>query len=244
VLGVGKFCPLDGRTSTSKPHVARCPKSGRFWPVRLRQATDSTKRLEQREWIESRQAQRLGSAKDVSFNVRILAASNRDLAAMVEQGQFRRDLFYRLNVTRLELPPLRARREDVPPLLDHFAQGFEIAFRQQFPGFTIRALDALMNYAWPGNVRELRNVVEELFVRRLPHRIDVENLPAEIARQVRMANFEASRDGPLDEKTRIVSALTSTRWNKKRAAERLCWSRMTLYRKMALHDIKAKGVGA
>ncbi len=185
--------------------------------------------------IESRQAQRLGSAKDVSLDIRILAATNQDLAGMVERRQFRRDLYFRLNVTRLELPPLRERHEDVPLLLTHFAKGFSAETGRLFPGFSSRALRALMQFDWPGNVRQLRNVVEELFVRLPNHPIDIEDLPPEISGRRAPAPAE-----PLDEKTRIVSALASTRWNKKRAAQSLNWSRMTLYRKMALHQIAAE----
>jgi DNA-binding NtrC family response regulator len=182
--------------------------------------------------IESRQAQRLGSATDVALDIRILAATNQDLAAMVERRQFRRDLYFRLNVTRLALPPLRERRDDVPLLLNHFAEGFAAGTGRRFPGFSSRAVRTLMEFDWPGNVRQLRNLVEELFV-QLPDRpIDDEDLPPEISGRRVTAPAE-----PLDEKTRIVSALASTRWNKKRAAESLNWSRMTLYRKMAFHRI-------
>ena len=182
--------------------------------------------------LESRQAQRLGSSKEIPLDLRIIAATNRSLANMVTGGLFRRDLYFRLNVTRVELPPLRTRRDDVPVLVRHFASDFEIAFSRSFPGFSTRAMKTLVNYNWPGNIRQLRNVVEELFV-RLPERpIDVQDLPTEITGRDPIVELE-----PADERTRIVSALTSTRWNKKRAAERLCWSRMTLYRKMALHQI-------
>ena len=183
--------------------------------------------------VENRQAQRLGSAKEIPLNIRILAATNQDLAAMVEKGQFRRDLYFRLTVTRLELPPLRARKVDVPALLQHFAETFERTLGLRFPGFTGRALSALTEYHWPGNIRQLRNVVEELFV-RLPNRpLDMDDLPADFVGPQSVPDAEL-----VDEKTRIISALASTRWNKKRAAERLSWSRMTLYRKMAFYHIE------
>ena len=186
--------------------------------------------------LESRKAQRLGSAKEISLDLRILAATNQNLPCMVETGQFRRDLYFRLNVTRVEMPSLRTRRDDIPLLVSHFAGDFEGSFGRHFPGFAGRALKMLVNYDWPGNVRQLRNVMEELFV-RLPGRpIDIDDLPAEITG--RQASFSVE---PADERTRIVTALTSTRWNKKRAAERLCWSRMTLYRKMAHHQIADNG---
>jgi DNA-binding NtrC family response regulator len=119
-------------------------------------------------------------------------------------------------------------------LLSHFAAAFERELGLRFPGFSIRALRALTEYDWPGNVRQLRNVVEEIFVRLTDHAVGVDDLPVEISGNVPGLVTESH-----DEKTRILSALSSTRWNKKRAAERLRWSRMTLYRKMALHQIAA-----
>lgn len=184
--------------------------------------------------LESRQIQRLGSAAEIPLDIRVLAATNQDLSAMVERGSFRRDLYFRLNVTRLELPPLRARREDISSLLSHFAAAFERELGLRFPGFSARALRVLTEYDWPGNVRQLRNVVEEIFVRLTDHTVDVDDLPLEISGNI--PRFVTENH---DEKTKILSALSSTRWNKKRAAERLCWSRMTLYRKMALHQIAA-----
>jgi DNA-binding NtrC family response regulator len=182
--------------------------------------------------IETRRVQRLGSAKDIPLNIRILASTNQDLPAMVERGQFRRDLYFRICVTRLELPPLRARREDVPVLLCYFAEKFGTALGLHFPGFSSRVLETLTKYDWPGNVRQLRNFVEELFV-RLPGRpIDIDDLPSDIT-----LSCPPEATEPLDERTKIISALTSTHWNKKRAAKRLSWSRMTLYRKMAQHKI-------
>lgn len=182
--------------------------------------------------LECRRAQRLGSAKEISLDIRIVAATNRDLAAMVESGQFRRDLYYRLNVTRLELPALRDHREDIPKLLTHFAESFASEAHHPFPGFTPGALRALTHFEWPGNVRQLRNVVEELFV-RLPNRpVELSDLPPEITR-----GLPGLIRDPADEKSRIVTALTTTRWNKKRAAQFLKCSRMTLYRKMAMYQI-------
>ncbi len=153
--------------------------------------------------LESRRIQRLGSASDVSVNIRILAATNQDLAAMVERGQFRRDLYFRLRVTRVELPPLRSRQEDIPALLTHFAETYARDLGRPFPGFSVRALRVLTEYDWPGNVRQLRNTVEELFV-DLPNRpVAIDDLPAEITGRGPRLPLE----GPpavADEKSRIV----------------------------------------
>jgi DNA-binding NtrC family response regulator len=183
--------------------------------------------------LENRQVQRLGAVSDVAIDIRVIAATNHDLRAMVEKGLFRRDLYYRLSVTHLDIPALRSRREDILPLLHHFAENFARECGAPFPGFSASAQRALLGYDWPGNVRELRNVVEELFVRLPDHPLQAEDLPFVVTGNHREKTIEAP-----DEKSRIVRALETTHWNKKRAAERLCWSRMTLYRKMAFHQIK------
>jgi DNA-binding NtrC family response regulator len=182
--------------------------------------------------LENRQVQRLGSSTDIPLDIRVLAATNQDLRGMVERGLFRRDLYYRLSVTHLGIPPLRDRREDIPPLLDHFASSFSRDMPVPFPGFSTSALRALVAYNWPGNVRELRNVVEELAVRVADHPLQVEDLPFEVTGQHLAQPIAAP-----DEKSKILQALETTQWNKKRAAERLCWSRMTLYRKMTFYRI-------
>jgi DNA-binding NtrC family response regulator len=183
--------------------------------------------------LENRQVQRLGAVSGVAIDVRVIAATNQDLRAMVEKGLFRRDLYYRISVTHLDIPPLRSRRDDILPLLHYFAEGFANECGVRCPGFSASAQKALLAYDWPGNVRELRNVVEELFVRLPDHPLQAEDLPFEVTGNHRQQPIEAP-----DEKSRIVRALQTTHWNKKRAAERLCWSRMTLYRKMAFHQIK------
>src|ERR1022692_1684005 len=183
--------------------------------------------------LENRQVQRLGAVSDVTIDIRVIAATNQDLRAMVDKGLFRRDLYYRLSVTHLDIPPLRVRRDDILPLLHHFGEGFANECGGRFPGFSVGAQKALLAYDWPGNVRELRNVVEELFVRLTDHPLQPEDLPFEVTGPHREQPIEAP-----DEKSKIVRALETTHWNKKRAAERLCWSRMTLYRKMAFHQTK------
>lgn len=182
--------------------------------------------------LESRQVQRLGSAVSLPLNIRILAATNQELPGMVERGHFRRDLYFRLSVARVDIPPLRTRKDDIPCLVDHFVAAFQSKLGMKFPGFTTPASRALIAYDWPGNVRQLRNVVEELFARLPDRAIDALDLPPEITGMAAREHEPAP-----DEKSRIVSVLTATRWNKKRAAEQLCWSRMTLYRKLAFYGI-------
>jgi DNA-binding NtrC family response regulator len=184
--------------------------------------------------IETKQIHRLGSTRRHDLDVRILAATNQDLEAATQQNRFRSDLYYRLNVIRVALAPLRERIEDVPGLVDHCIQHFNRTFRQRVTRFTQPAVDLLMGYAWPGNVRELRNVVESVFV-ALPPGVDgAVDLPRGVADHL----VRATRS-PVSERTALLRALAATNWNKTEAARSLHWSRMTLYRKMTRYDVRS-----
>jgi DNA-binding NtrC family response regulator len=179
--------------------------------------------------LESKEVQRLGGRHACIVNVRFIAATNQNLETLMNQGLFRKDLFFRLNVARLHLPPLRDRREDIPKLVDHFAQIFSRQCGHRILGFTTQALDRLCAYDWPGNVRELRNVVEAIFVNRPYPFVDVEHLPATVV----PGSPHQSDTGDAQK------ALRMTNWNKVEAAKKLNWSRMTLYRKIAKYGIQS-----
>jgi DNA-binding NtrC family response regulator len=138
--------------------------------------------------IQEREFMRLGGTETIKVDVRIVAASNVDLLGLVREGRFREDLFHRLNVIALKLPPLRERREDVPLLLDHFLRQFSKENNRALGRFTPRALNLLMDYAWPGNVRELENVVERAVVLSTREEIDVELLPEAILTRGMLGN--------------------------------------------------------
>ena len=123
---------------------------------------------------------RVGGETPREADVRIVAATNRDLRAQVASGEFRRDLYYRLNVLNIELPPLRARRDDIPLLIDHFVRDLSRRIDRPFPGITPRAMAVLQAYDWPGNVRELRNLVESMVVLAPGREIEPEDIPREI----------------------------------------------------------------
>ncbi|GJL54293.1 MAG: acetoacetate metabolism regulatory protein AtoC [Nitrospirales bacterium] len=182
--------------------------------------------------IEERQMQRLGGRNTHHLNIRLLAATNQDLEQAMKLKQFRSDLFYRLNVARIHLPPLRERKEDIPVLTEHFIREFNPKFHREVQGLTEDALTTLLQYSWPGNIRELRNLIEASFI-HLPtpttRRMD---LPP----QFRMKAKECA-SLPQNERDRILSALLSTKWSRTKAAKKLQWSRMTLYRKMVKHKI-------
>lgn len=180
--------------------------------------------------IEGKQIQRLGGKGSVNVNVRIIAATNQDLGKLVAEQRFRKDLFFRLNVARIEVPSLRERRDDVADLLRYYVQLFNRQTGCSVEGFTPEALDRLLDYEWPGNVRELKNVVESIFVDPPCSRIDVCHLP--------IAHPNSSMAGGPSERDLLLEALRSTQWNKSKAAEKLQWSRMTIYRKIAKYKIQ------
>jgi two-component system response regulator HydG/two-component system response regulator AtoC len=182
--------------------------------------------------VETKEIHRLGSNRAVPIDLRVLAATNKSIDRLADEGGFRRDLYFRLNVARIHLPPLRERKEDVPLLLRHYTQEFNRQLEREVEGFSDEALDQMLRYDWPGNVRELRNLIEACFLSVASRRISLSDMP-EHFRQ-RLARLE-NRLG--DERERLLSTLTATKWNKSDAALRLRWSRMTLYRKMAKYRI-------
>jgi DNA-binding NtrC family response regulator len=130
--------------------------------------------------LEDRKIRRLGGNRNIDINVRIIAATNADIKGALERRLFREDLYYRLNVFPIHLPPLRDRREDVPVLLEYFLQRFSKEFNKSIKSFSRDALDLMMRYHWPGNVRELRNVVERICIMHYVEQIKAEHLPREI----------------------------------------------------------------
>ena len=176
--------------------------------------------------LETGEIQRLGASQSQRIDVRFLSATNRDLES---DPSFRRDLYFRLNVARVHLPPLRERSHDVLLLADYFRQHFDLKFGYRTTSFTEEAKGYLLRHQWPGNVRELRNLVEAAFIEPGPDGSGALELPA---------RFRQTCGAPDDERTRILAALTVTHWNRSRAAEQLQWSRMTLYRKMAQHHLR------
>jgi DNA-binding NtrC family response regulator len=182
--------------------------------------------------IESHEVHRLGGRGSIPLDVRVIAATNRDLARLVEEERFRSDLYFRLDVNRIHLPPLRERREDIPMLLGHYVGDLSARLGQEVEGYTDEALEAMLRYHWPGNVRELRNVLESMLVTGGGSRLTIDDLPERVrARAAQAASV------PLDERARVLAALSATKWNKSSAAQKLHWSRMTLYRKIAKHHI-------
>ncbi|HVQ75963.1 MAG TPA: sigma-54 dependent transcriptional regulator [Candidatus Binatia bacterium] len=180
--------------------------------------------------VETREVSRLGGRGRIPLDFRIIAATNQDLDRALAEGRFRRDLYFRLNVTRIHVPPLRERREDVAPLLAHFFGAFGRRLGVGVPVLDEDLMARLLSYDWPGNVRELRNLAEAICVSGPPGRVSLSDLPDG-------AGLAAAAGATASELAQLLHALNSTRWNKSRAAERLHWSRVTLYRKMAKYHL-------
>ncbi|CAH5763500.1 Transcriptional regulatory protein ZraR [Klebsiella oxytoca] len=186
--------------------------------------------------IQEREVQRVGSNQTLSVDVRLIAATHRDLAEEVSAGRFRQDLYYRLNVVTIDMPPLRHRREDIPQLARYFLQRYAERNRKAVQGFTPQAMDLLIHYAWPGNIRELENAVERAVVLLTGEYISERELPLAIT-GTPVADAPHGDDSiqPLVEveKEAILAALERTGGNKTEAARRLGITRKTLLAKLS-----------
>ena len=183
--------------------------------------------------LESREFLRVGGTDPVKVDVRVLTATNRVLLEEVEEGRFREDLYYRLNVVRVNIPPLRARAADIPVLIDHFLDQFSKEHGKTNVRLTKRALNRLMQFPWPGNVRQLRNVIENLVLFSDGHEVDVDDLSPEILTDsTKEITFQVGT--PLDhvERKLIERTLLHANSNRTHAAELLGISRRTLLRKI------------
>ncbi len=187
--------------------------------------------------LQEREITRVGGEEVIKVDVRVIAATNRDLIKDMENGRFREDLYYRLNVVTLHVPPLRDRREDIPLLAQHFLKAFAQKNRKEIQGFTPQAMDRLLKYPWPGNVRELMNAVERGVVLARSEYLDLEELPLILRdRQEENHSFAAVdlAEAPLDavEKATILKTLDAAAGNKSEAARRLGITRRTLHKKL------------
>ncbi|HET9251932.1 MAG TPA: sigma-54 dependent transcriptional regulator [Candidatus Eisenbacteria bacterium] len=188
--------------------------------------------------IETGEIERLGSTRTISVDTRIVAATNKDLPAEIEAGRFREDLFYRLNVVPVHLPPLRQRPEDIPLLIAHFAERFCKEHGRPARLFTREALDRLTKYGWPGNVRELKNLVERLLIMTEGETIGLaeveEVLPAD-ADEGPPSEIKAARDKA--ERDTILATLKQCQWNVTEASRRLGMDRGYLHRKIKRYGL-------
>jgi DNA-binding NtrC family response regulator len=189
--------------------------------------------------MDTKTFRRMGSTKDIKVNVRIIAATNRDLYQMVKSGQFREDLFYRLNVISMYIPPLRERKDDIPMLAEHFIKHTNITGKKDL-AINPDAMELLMAYSWPGNIRELQNVIERAMIMSEDNSIGPKDLPSNIRRST---DSETETEGDAHtslremEKRHILQVLESQGGHRGKTAKVLQISERTLYRKLKDYEI-------
>jgi two-component system, NtrC family, response regulator AtoC len=191
--------------------------------------------------LEERAFERVGGQKTVSVDVRLVAATNKDLRKLVAEGKFRDDLFYRLSVVTVDLPPLRERRGDVPLLAQAFLKQCSEENGKHVTEITQEAINILMAYDWPGNVRELRNTIEQMVVLARSERLTVRDVPAMIRGGADLTKISVVRTGMTVEEAErqlIVQALKEMKGNRTRAAQKIGMSRRTLHRKLKKYDLE------
>ena len=195
--------------------------------------------------LQEREIQRVGGVKTIKIDVRIISATNIDLKKAIKEGRFREDLYYRLNVVPIELPPLRERREDIPLLMRHFLGIFNREFGKKIENIMPEAMDSLVNYRWPGNVRELRNVIERLVALAKEEVISHKRLPLDILLTINAGKVDMEEEGLLLKEAReqfekqfILEVLEKVNWNQTEAARILGVHRNTLMMKIQNLGIK------
>jgi two-component system response regulator HydG len=194
--------------------------------------------------LEEGEVVRMGSNDPVPINVRLICATHRDLRKRIEEEQFREDLFYRINVVTIEIPPLRDRTVDIPLLVNHFLEDYSRIHDKIFEGISREALRVLTAYSWPGNVRELKNAIENMVVTSREQVLDVDDLPGHIRPH---QPFDSSRSLPVGttiqemERELIRATLEFVDGNRRKAAESLGIGERTLYRKIGEYDLRTEG---
>ena len=188
--------------------------------------------------LEEKDITRVGGTEPVKVDTRLVSATNKDLKMAVKEGRFREDLYYRLNVVTIELPPLRERREDIPLLAQHFLAKFAVENQKEISAFSPEAMDFIMNYHWPGNVRELENAIERAVILAKDNVITLAELPQE-----HLAPLPSSlRDLREVEREHILGVLAQTGGNYSEAARILGVTRMTLYNKAKAFGMNVKKI--
>ena len=199
--------------------------------------------------LEDQTFRRVGGVKDISVNVQVVASTNRDLEAAVKEGKFREDLFYRLSVIPIQIPPLRERKEDIPVLVEHFIQRYNTQFRKKVGEVSPDGMKLMMSYSWPGNIRELKNAIERAMILVDKDRIDVAHLPIRVADPTSTNPLPRASGTPVVrlpsegaglgeiEKNLLEQALHYAHGNKTKASRLLKISRDTLRYKVKKHNL-------
>jgi len=218
---VGRFEQADGGT------------------IFLDEIGDMSPALQQRllRVLQEREIERVGSTQTIKIDIRVLAATNRDLYELVSIGKFREDLYYRLNVVTIQLPPLRERRDDIPLLIQHFLRRSQAHLGRVIKGIAPDAMEILLHYDWPGNVRQLENAIDHAVVLSSDGFIRTECLPPELLRAVRTPLEPRPVVQPTIDRETLQETLNAVGWNRMRAARRLGISRTTLWKKIKEYEL-------
>ncbi len=190
-------------------------------------------------FIQERELRRIGGKEILKVDARIISATNKNLNEMIKNGAFREDLYYRLNVITIELPPLRTRKQDIPLLLEHFIEKYNLETGSNVEKASPEVMKLLMDYDWPGNVRELENVIEHSIVVCKTSEIEIGNLPPYLLKE-KTTTFGTKANETLEkvERMHILNVLNAHGWNIKRSAEILGINRLTLYKKIKNYKLK------
>jgi transcriptional regulator with PAS, ATPase and Fis domain len=193
--------------------------------------------------LQEREYRPLGSTKTLKADFRVIAATNRPIASALAENRLRADLYYRLNTFQIEIPPLRERKEDIPPLVSTFLKRFATELGKPEPEIAPEAFQKLLDYSWPGNVRELQNAMEYAVVLARKEKISVKELPTEVQLPAALQQVERNANGGVQnlddmERNAIIQALAQCHGNKKKAAQVLGIQRPTLYNKMKRYAIE------
>ena len=192
--------------------------------------------------LQEKKFERVGGQQTIEVDVRVIAATNRNLEEEVKAGRFREDLYYRLNVIHLEVPPLRERKDDIPLLINAFLDEFNRENGKHIIGFTQAAKSALFKYDWPGNIRELRNCVESALVMAGGNEIALEDLPPTVSKASRAETISVPMGITLDEAEKLIieENLAANKGNKSKTADVLGIGRKTLHRKLAEYGLESE----
>ena len=220
---IGRFEQADGGT-IFLDEIGEIPPSAQIKLLRV---------------LQSQKFERVGGNQTISIDARILAATNKDLLEEVKNDRFREDLFYRLNVIPIKLPPLRLRRNDIPLLAKYFQKRFTVEMGKDAQDFSSEVMKRFLDYDWPGNVRELENSIEHAVVLSKGSRIELRHLPSVLGRSRQELNSEllSSRSLFEHEKSLLLEVMEECDWNKSQAARRLGISRSTLYDKLKKYRV-------
>ncbi len=193
--------------------------------------------------IQDEKFERVGGTKTIAVDVHIIAATNKSLQKEVREGRFREDLYYRISVFPITLPPLRERREDIPLLITHFIEKLNKEMGKTIDNIAPQTMKVLLNYFYPGNIRELRNIIEHAFICSKDNTVLPEHLPRELIREEGRMNIPTTVTSSLDnvEKEWILRMLEKTGWKYTEAARSLGISRTTLWRKLKAYGIEDDG---